>query len=128
MIPPTILALLAVLGCQLAGEALSHAIRLPVPGPVFGMAFMLVGLIWSPRLRDTVRPLVDTILGNLLLLFVPAGVGAMLQLGTLGRDAGPLVLAVVVSTLAAISIGALTFALVARLTGERPDTEAEVQR
>lgn len=118
MVPPTILAILAILACQLTGEVVAQASHLPVPGPVLGMALMLAGLITSERLRDIIRPMAGTILGNLLLLFVPAGVGAMLQLGTLGGNAVPLVLAIVVSVLAAIAVAALTFVLVARLTGD----------
>ncbi len=116
MIPPTILALLVILGCQLSGEVFAHATALPVPGPVIGMTMMLAGLILSGRLRQVIRPVAGTILGNLLLLFIPAGVGAMMQLGTLGSNALALVLAVLVSTFAAITVAALTFVLVAQLT------------
>ncbi|WP_112312125.1 CidA/LrgA family protein [Pseudogemmobacter bohemicus] len=119
MVPPTIVAILAVLLCQLAGEVISQASHLPVPGPVLGMALMLGGLIISERLRGVIRPLAATILGNLLLLFVPAGVGALMQLGSLGSNALPLLLAIVVSTIAAIAVAAVTFTLVARLTGDR---------
>ncbi len=127
MIPPTILAILAILSCQLMGETLARAAHVPVPGPVFGMALMLAGLILSAKLRAVVRPVVETILGNLLLLFVPAGVGAMLQLGALGDNALPLVLAVVISTLAAITVGAVTFTLMVRLTGGE-DNPAEAPK
>ncbi|SEB38532.1 CidA/LrgA family protein [Rhodobacter sp. 24-YEA-8] len=118
MVPPTIIAILAILACQLTGEVISQASHLPIPGPVLGMALMLSGLITSERLRDVIRPMAGTILGNLLLLFVPAGVGAMLQLGSLGGNTLPLLLAIVISALAAIAVAALTFVLVARLTGD----------
>ncbi len=121
MIPPTITAILTIHMCQLVGEGVSQASRLPIPGPVMGMALMLAGLITSAPLRAVIRPVAGTILGNLMLLFVPAGVGAMMQIGSLGHNAGPILLAITVSTLAAISVAALTFALVSRLTGDRAE-------
>ncbi len=38
--------------CQLAGEALAALTRLPVPGPVFGMAILFGALIWNGRVPD----------------------------------------------------------------------------
>ncbi len=110
-------AFLAILAFQLAGEALSHALRLPVPGPVIGMALMVGALVASPRFVALVRPVAQGILDNLLILFVPAGVGAAMQLAGLGGQTLAVMLAVVVSTLLAIVAGVLTFAGVARLTG-----------
>lgn len=115
-------ALLVILVCQLAGEALSRALHVPVPGPVMGMVLMVAGLMLSPRLVALVRPVAQNILGNLLILFVPAGVGAAGQLTTLGERAVPVMLAVVASTILAIIAGAMTFVAVARLTGN-PDDE-----
>jgi putative effector of murein hydrolase LrgA (UPF0299 family) len=110
-------AFLVILTCQLIGEVTTRATGLPVPGPVLGMALMLLGLRLSPWVQQTVRPVAEGILRNLLLLFVPAGVGAALQVPTLGANALPIVIAVVVSTILAIAAGALTFRAVAALTG-----------
>lgn len=117
-------ALLVILLCQLAGEASVRAAGLPVPGPVLGMALMLAGLRLSVRLRDLVRPVAEGILRNLLLLFVPAGVGAAGHLTTMGANTLPILTAVFVSTVLAITAGALTFAAVARLTGNRDEDPA----
>ena len=114
---PMIPALLAILACQLAGEVAIRASGLPVPGPVLGMALMLAGLIASPQLRNLVRPVAEGILRNLLLLFVPAGVGAAGHLVTLGSNTLPILAAVFASTVLAIIVGALAFAATARLTG-----------
>lgn len=114
-------ALLVILVCQLAGEAASRALHLPVPGPVLGMVLMTIGLSVSPRLVDLVRPVARGILDNLLLLFVPAGVGAAIQLAGLGARTGMIVLAVVVSTVLALVAGVLAFVAVARLTGDDGD-------
>ncbi len=110
-------ALTALLAFQLAGEATAHALSLPVPGPVLGMVALAACLAASSRLLALMRPLAEGILAHLSLLFVPAGVGVIGHLGALGRLGPGLALAIVVSTIAAIAVGALTFAAVARLTG-----------
>lgn len=111
-------ALTLILGFQLAGEILSRALHLPLPGPVLGMAGLLVSLAAVPRLAVVVRPTAQGLLANLSLLFVPAGVGMVGHLDLLASKGAPLLLALVVSTVLAITVGALTFRAVARLTGE----------
>lgn len=114
-------ALLAILSCQLAGEATVRALGLPLPGPVLGMVLMVLALRLSPRLMALVTPLARGLLANMSLLFVPAGVGVVGHATILGDKGLPLFLALVVSTVLAIAVGALTFAAVARLTGNRDD-------
>ena len=110
-------ALLAILFCQLAGEATARSLGLPVPGPVLGMVLMVAGLSLSQHLRDLVRPVAQGLLAHLSLLFVPAGVGVIGHLDRLGGQGAGLILALIASTVLAIAAGALTFAAVARLTG-----------
>ncbi len=110
-------ALLALLACQLVGEAAQRLLAVPLPGPVIGMILMLGLLAASPRFVGFMRPLAEGILANLSLLFVPAGVGVVGHISTLGAQAITLLIAVVASTLLAIAAGALAFVAVARLTG-----------
>jgi len=57
----------------------------------------------------------DGLLGNLSLLFVPAGVGVMQYAGLIGRELLPISVALVVSTLLTIGVtGAFMGWLVAR--------------
>ncbi|MFM2391364.1 MAG: hypothetical protein RLZZ437_2919 [Pseudomonadota bacterium] len=114
-------ALLALLACQLAGETLARAIGLPLPGPVLGMVLMLGLLVLSARLTALIRPVAQGILAHLSLLFVPAGVGVVGHITTLGAQTAPLLFAVVASTILALAAAALTFTLVAHLTGSRDD-------
>jgi holin-like protein len=116
-------AILPLLLCQLIGETLSRALHLPVPGPVLGLILLVSGFMVWPPLIERVRPLAQGFLGHLSLLFVPAGVGVVGHLDELGRNGLPLLLALVVSTILAIAVGALTFAAVARLTGSTDDAE-----
>lgn len=108
--------LTALLAFQLAGEALVAWLKLPAPGPVVGMALLLIALIirgGAPKaLEETSRGL----LSHLALMFVPAGVGVTLHLTVLA-DAGIAVgAALVVSTLAAIAITGLAMTWATKLS------------
>ncbi len=110
-------SVLALLTCQLAGEAAARVLMIPLPGPVIGMLLMLAFVVASGRFAEFLRPTAQAILANLSLLFVPAGVGVVGHISTLGGQAVALLIAVVVSTLLAIAAGALTFVAVARIAG-----------
>lgn len=109
-------ALALILACQLAGEVLSRSIALPVPGPVLGMALLLVLMLLSQRMANYLRPTAEAILRHLSLLFVPAGVGVIGHLRLLGEQALAIGVVLVVSTVLAIAAGAISFLAVARLT------------
>lgn len=116
-------ALPILLAFQLAGEILARALSLPVPGPVLGMVGLTLAVAISPRLLALMRPLAEGILAHLSLLFVPAGVGVIGHLTALGAMGPGLALAIVISTAAAIAIGALTFAAVAKAVGSEPSDD-----
>lgn len=117
-------ALVLILGCQLTGEVIARASGLPLPGPVLGMILLVIALALSDPLRAAVRPVAQAILAHLSLLFVPAGVGVVAHLGLFAAQGMVLALALVVSTVAAIIVGALTFTVVARIMGNRDDGPA----
>jgi holin-like protein len=100
-------ALTLILCCQLAGELLVTAIGLPVPGPVCGMAMMFTGLLVRGGVPDEIGALADGLLGNLSLLFVPAGVGVMLHLKLLEAEVLPISVALIGSMLVTITVTAL---------------------
>lgn len=110
-------AIALLLSFQLAGEAAVRALGLTLPGPVLGMAGLLVLFLLVPKTYETAAPTAQGLLRHLSLLFVPAGVGIVGHLGRLGADGGPVALAIFVSTALAIAVGALTFTVVARLSG-----------
>lgn len=93
--------------CQLVGELVVVAAGLPVPGPVIGMAILFVFLVVKGSLAPQLATVADTLLGNLSLLFVPAGVGVMLHLSLLGRDLLPISAALIFSTSLTIAVTAL---------------------
>ncbi|WP_088348673.1 MULTISPECIES: CidA/LrgA family protein [Rhodomicrobium] len=100
-------ALTLILCCQLAGELLVTATGLSVPGPVCGMALLFGGLVLRGGIPDDIGRLADTLLGNLSLLFVPAGVGVMLHLELLRAEIVPISVGLVVSTLLTIAVTGL---------------------
>ncbi len=108
-----------LLGCQLAGEVCARALSLPVPGPVIGMVLLLVLMALFRPLPQKVTPTAQVILGNLSLLFVPAGVGIVSQLDKVAQYGPGLLAALLGSTVLALTAGVLTFRFVARLTGGR---------
>jgi putative effector of murein hydrolase LrgA (UPF0299 family) len=114
-------ALTLILLCQLAGETVTRALGLPVPGPVLGMGLMLALLAASPRIRTALVPAAEGILRHLSLFFVPAGVGIVAHLDRLGSQALALGAAILGSTVLALIAAALAFTAVARLTGNRDD-------
>ncbi len=116
-------ALTLILCCQLAGELLVTATGLPIPGPVGGMALLFAGLVIRGGLPGDLATVADALLGNLSLLFVPAGVGVMLHLGLLEAEIVPISVALIVSTLITIAVTALMMQWFNQRGSETGDTE-----
>ena len=102
-------ALTAILLFQLLGEAVAYLLRLPLPGPVIGMVALFLAWPALGRVRQGIEQVSGTLLANLGLLFVPAGVGVMRHAGLLARWWLPLLLAVVLSTAASMALAAWLF-------------------
>ena len=100
---------LIILGCQLIGELIVVLLGLPLPGPVLGLVFMLIGLLLIGRIPDSVRNVSSGLLSNLSLLFVPAGVGLVLHFDLLAEEWWIILLALIFSTLLAALVTALMF-------------------
>lgn len=97
-----------ILSCQLAGEFAMRWIGAPVPGPVAGMVLLLAGLALRGRLPAGLARTSDALLRHLSLLFVPAGTGIVVHLGDLREAAAPVLVALTLSTLAAILVAGWT--------------------
>jgi putative effector of murein hydrolase LrgA (UPF0299 family) len=117
--------LIVILMCQLAGEAVARGLGIPIPGPVIGLALLFALLILRDRLSSHLPPMMggDTLektgkglLAHLSLLFIPAGVGVVQNLGVFAEHGLALGVAIVVSTILALLTAAWVFVLVARLT------------
>ena len=113
-------ALALLLVYQLVGETLTYAFALPIPGPVIGMALLLVTLARRPALLARIKGTGTTLLSHLSLLFVPAGVGVMVHFDRLADEGVAIAVAVVGSTLLAIVATAATAAFLMK-RGRRPE-------
>ena len=118
-----LLSLGLILLCQLIGEALAHALAVPVPGPVIGLVLCVLllgvrdrlGRLAPAELRDgSFEKTGAGLLSHLSLLFIPAGVGVIQRLDVLAGNAVPIAVAVAVSTVLGLIVTAGVFALVAR--------------
>jgi holin-like protein len=103
----TLNTLAALLVFQAIGEVVALALRLPVPGPVIGMALLLAWLMLRDDAAARLRPTCVELLRHLSLLFVPAGVGVMLHAARLAEEWLPIAVALGVSTALAIAVTAL---------------------
>ena len=129
-------SLAILLSCQLAGEIAARVLALPVPGPVLGIALLLLGFHLLARRGALTPETVDAtdlgrtaagLLQSLGLLFVPAGVGVVEHLGLFTRHGLALLAALVGSTLATLVVTALVFGAL-RGWLERRSTQGETPR
>jgi len=120
------LALLLV--CQLAGEAVTRGLALPLPGPVLGLMILLIGLFVARRLRRVDASSIDTtslgtvsngLLASLGVLFVPAGVGVIQHLDLLSRRGPALFVTLLLSTVLTLVVTVWVFVAVSRLVERR---------
>ena len=118
-----IAALATLLLFQLLGEALVLLTGLPVPGPVLGLALLLLTLAWRPAWLQAIRPTTQGLLQHLSLLFVPAGVGVMQHLQRLGDEALAIGVALVLSTLVGLAVTAWTLLWLMRLQARRGEAD-----
>ena len=112
------LALLLLL--QAAGEAITHALAVPLPGPVLGLV-LLLGCLHFEWVREPVSAAAEVLLANLSLLFVPVGVGVITHLDLVSRFGIALLVIIVVSTW----LGMATTALVMRAMTRRGAQEED---
>ena len=121
-LPPVLLGLSILLLLQLLGTGLVAALHLPVPGAVVGLVLLVALGVWRPTrlVRPLTAPAGQPLLAHLQLLFVPPGVGALLELSRLAENALPLAIAVGGSFVAALLVtGWLLQALLRRADRRR---------
>jgi len=112
-------ALTILLVFQLVGEAISHGLDLPVPGPVIGFALLFLSLLARGGVPEDLRATATGLLQHLSLLFVPAGVGVMVHLSRLREEWLPISVALVVSTVLTIACTALTMRWLLRVSAKK---------
>jgi len=112
-----------LLSCQLAGEIITRAFALPLPGPVLGLVFLVIGLRLAEAQGAVSAVTVDSsavgqlaagLLAMLGILFVPAGVGVTQNLPLFLEHGVALLVALVVSTVLTLLVTVWVFLAVSR--------------
>lgn len=123
-----IASLSVILICQLIGEVIVRGLRLPLPGPVIGLALLFALMILRDRFTALARgPLRDNavegtakgMLAHLSLLFVPAGVGVVQNLDLLAQRGVAIALVLAASVVVTLLVTAGTFLIISRLMVRR---------
>ena len=107
---------------QLAGEIVARGLDLPVPGPVLGMAFLFLALVWRGEVGDELKGTCQGLLQHLSLLFVPAGTGIVVYAHRLAQEWLPILISLLVSTAAALAV---TGGVIAFLSARKADSPTE---
>ncbi len=126
---------LAILvGFEMMGEVVSHLTPVKAPGAVIGMVLLTAVLVLrdaraKSQDQDTQEPtaldrVADAMIGNMGLMFIPAGVGIVAQLGLVNANAVALTTAVIVSTVAGL---VATGAVFVRVMGSQGGGEGDDQ-
>lgn len=117
-----VVGLAVVLLCQLIGEIFAYMTHLPVPAPVVGLVLLFGFFLvrdrweWLPfSLRsEEIDKTCETLVQQMALLFVPAGVGIVQRLGILQANVLGVLAIIVVTTAFSITVTAFTFRFVSR--------------
>ncbi|QEE43318.1 CidA/LrgA family protein (plasmid) [Rhizobium sp. WL3] len=110
---------------QLAGESIVFLTGLKIPGPVIGLVLLAIALPLIARFRADhlvadVERASDTLLGNLGLFFIPAGVGVVALSGVIGTHGAAIFAVLVISALVTLAVTVWVFIAVRRLIAARP--------
>jgi len=108
-----------LLGCQLLGEITVRGFGIAMPGPVLGLALLVLLLRALPTLGDQVRPTITVMLAHLSFLFVPAGVGVIGNFEVLLDDGLTLLFILTLSTVFSMLATVGTFVGVRHLIERR---------
>lgn len=120
-------ALATLLVLQLIGEVLVQSLHLPVPGPLIGMLLLFGALMLRGGVPDELRKVGDTLLQNMMLLFIPAVAGVMMLFERVGQEWLPFVTACVGGAALTMGVTALVLQLMLRITRRRTAADQEPQ-
>jgi holin-like protein len=101
-------SLCTLLICQIAGEALSRSLNLPVPGPLIGMLILLGWFIYRGGPSAELAEFSTRLLAWLAMLFVPAATGIITGFDVLKADWWRIGIAISISTSVGLAVTAWT--------------------
>lgn len=102
-------ALAALFAFQLVGEALVQYFQLPFPGALLGALLLLLGLLMYGRLPPALESTSQTLLQNMMLLFIPTIAGVMLHFERIAKEWLPFLVAGVAGAAITFGVTAWTF-------------------
>ena len=108
-----ILRFTIILGISFLGELLNRIIPLPIPGSIYGLALMFIGLCTKIIPLEAVRKPGRFLIDIMPVMFIPAAVGLMDSWGLLKDMLVPVLVIMVVSTFVVMgAAGAVTQAAI----------------
>lgn len=110
-------AIAILFSLQLAGELLARSLSLPVPGPVIGLALLVLLFRARPDLAAYCEGTARSILAHMSLLFVPAGVGVISNLDLLIGNWLAISVVLAASTLISMLVSVAVFLSVVQVSG-----------
>ncbi len=120
-------AFAALIGAQLTGELLRQLFHLPLPGSVIGMFILAIGLLLRRDIQSHSAELTNvanTLITNMGLLFVPAGVGIVAEGDLLRHYWFPILVGLVFSTVLGLLVtGLVMHHSILWTRRSRPDAE-----
>jgi holin-like protein len=106
-----------LIGLQLVGELLRQTLHLPLPGPLIGMVRGSAGAAAEQAVPPPLLKAANGLIANMGLLFVPAGVGIIAELGVLRREWLAILAGLFVSTVLGLAVTGLVMHHVSRAAG-----------
>jgi holin-like protein len=91
-------AVMMIVVCLLLGDLINRLTALPLPGPVVGMLLLLALLVFRGGPDNAMKQTRHGLFHNMAMLFVPACAGLITELPLLSRDALPIAVAILAST------------------------------
>lgn len=106
------------------GELLNYVIPLPIPGSIYGLVLMFLGLMTHLIPLDSVKDAGNLFLGLMPMMFIPAGVGLMTSVGILKPLLLPYGIVILATTILVMVISGHVTQLVIRLEKKHKHKEA----
>ena len=88
------------------------------PGPLNGIVLLFIALLVRGSVPKVLNDTAGHLLRNLMLLFIPAVTGVMLHFERVGREWLPFLAAGIVGAAFTMTVTALTFRWMIRITGK----------
>ena len=93
-----------IMGVSFLGELLKYLIPLPVPASIYGLLLMFAGLVTGIIPLGQVEETADFLVAIMPMMFIPAGVGLMVEWDSLRGILVPFAVIIVVTTVLVMAV------------------------